>query len=203
MLLSSGEMANPAAIEALLSQALYHIASGCLVLGQGRPCPAAVIELCDDAPLPPAADDGNGGKGRAAGASLLGSGSLESSSAFALLTHDVQHAIDGVNAILPSYARIPAQLVVLIHPALHEPLQRTAKGSAVRGVSERRFAEWWEERLGGRRKPSETSVVVGEGGEGSVSDSLGLAALAGEEDAATKGGEEAESALVQHLKARA
>ena len=98
----------------------------------------------------------------------------------------MQAALDAANAGAPEYSRLPSKLVRLVHPALDEPLARTAKGGIVRRHVDARFGGWLDETLSASRAAAAAVKAAKEGGGGGggggasvVVDSMGLAALVG------------------------
>ncbi len=203
---TSGEMSNPINIERHVLSRLDGLAAACCAFGTGRPCPALVIELRADAPLPPA--DG-------------GVESADETVECLNLVQAVRAAVTEANELVPEYSRVPLALVKLEHPAqqvessphqapipsvttaasLHHhrqaPLTRTAKGGIVRREVESRYSGWLDERLatlsrdlGGRSLD-----------DGPPTDSMGLAALRGgghhNKPAAASS---AADAILQHVK---
>lgn len=238
LLHTSGEMTNPLVVEAAISAALKMVGlpvGDVCVFGSGRPVPAVAIELQHRAALLASAtsprvsfggvsfgdDDASG---EIDGVPLL-SGSADADSPNSV-RNLVLEALAQVAKSTPSYSCPPAGLVVLVHPAQHLPLQRTAKGGVVRNAVEQRFGPFVDFAL--RRSSSAHSEHMGAGGAladadavhlacGAVDkkaspralpgDSLGLATLmspgagpASGEASKSSTKEAATDALVQHLK---
>ena len=133
---TSGEMSNPINIERHVLSRLDGLAAACCAFGTGRPCPALVIELGADAPLPPA----DGGVENAdetveclnlvqAGGPSVSLpwpphvGAVRSGPALSCkpvicnLVQAVRAAVAEANELVPEYSRVPLALVKLDHPA--------------------------------------------------------------------------------------
>ena len=184
LLHTSGEMTNPVLIERAVLAALAArrgdgdsggVVTACVVIGAGRPCPAAIVELSAAAPRPRTGADATAATDTA----------VDTAASEALMA-DVLAAVAEANAASPGYSHVPARLVRLLHPSQEAPLPRTAKGSIVRREVEARYGPWLEAQLA----QAGANGAYGQGEEDEeegamatrideAQDSLGLAVLFG------------------------